>query len=515
MALPTEPPEIGTGVLLKGLPFTISTDEIKAFFKSLIIPTENIHIMNYDDGKGTGLAFVKLKDKDEMSHAMLMDKNHIGSRYVEVSLSDESEMWQLMLDVRHKVIPSELYKKASRLSDHRRKGWTEMEGDNGPIRNKLTTRFCYVVGIPAGCNYKGVRRFFGGCLIARNCVYLLRGQDGVFRGDAYIEFANEDECLKGLMMDGKDLMGSQISVLPCSEREVNEMGGRSQYDERQDYHREDYDSRKRGRGGRERTPPTIKRRKEAYVEKYGGHEGGYGDYLQDDTSFDSHNGSKHSFSGSQYSRSVSERSGYSSRHGDPYYSTSSGPQHQHQQQQDPYGSYRRIQHTETGLHTTGSRGREGYGSSGAYSQAMSRHGSNMGRERDEDRSRGRGYATSRPESGYDTGASSSHSRGGSGYLEDYSAQTLSSRSAPEELPIRDQRVVRMEGLPYDISVPHLLQFFQGYNLSYESVRIQCRDDGSPSGKAFVTFPSEKLARRAAYDLNKRYVGGRYVELFLV
>ena len=73
----------------------------------------------------------------------------------------------------------------------------------------------------------------------------------------------------------------------------------------------------------------------------------------------------------------------------------------------------------------------------------------------------------------------------------------------------------MEGLPYEATIGDILDFFRNYNLTYENVRIQCRDDGSPSGKAFVTFLDADTAKLAARQLNKGYIGGRYVELKLV
>jgi hypothetical protein len=81
--------------------------------------------------------------------------------------------------------------------------------------------------------------------------------------------------------------------------------------------------------------------------------------------------------------------------------------------------------------------------------------------------------------------------------------------------VSERRVVRVEGLPYHVTIPQILEFFHGYDVGYDAVRIQCRDDGSPSGKAFITFPSERHALLASQQLNKRYIGDRYVELYLV
>ena len=87
------------GVILKGLPFNVSRDEIKTFFKTLSLDDENIHLIKFRDGQQTGVGFVKLKD-EEMEHALLMDKNHIGKRYVEVISSDETELHHLQLKAR-------------------------------------------------------------------------------------------------------------------------------------------------------------------------------------------------------------------------------------------------------------------------------------------------------------------------------------------------------------------------------------------------------------------------------
>ena len=518
------PPSIGRGVMLKGLPFSITRGEIKSFFKSLVIPDDSIRLLTYDDGKGSGLAFVRLDSEEEIRHAVLMDKNHIGSRYVEVAPSDESEMWELVADVRMKVIPSELYKKATRISGSRRAfKATDVEAsearirDRSPIRNKLLTRFCYVTGVPEGSNYKGVRQFFAGCLIGRNCVHLMRKPNGIFTGEAYVEFSNEDECLKGLVMDGKQLQGSVLNVYPCSEVEVNDMTARLQYEDQRD----EFGGDRPPRAGRQRarTPPTVKRRKEAYEEKYL-----YG-REQEEALFEQSRGggfdrqSVTSY-GSPYSRGVAlDRGGYSSLQlsDSTRLAASTLPQ-------EPY-EFRRVQHSDFTGHSPSSLAGDGYGGTG-YSPEVGERGRERGRERGNGGGerwgeRSGGYGTPRLAT-YETAQVPMQTRSG-GYADDMrlaplppiSSSPHSSSFGPEPGYGRERKSVRMEGLAYDASVGHILQFFTGYNLAYESVRIQCRDDGSPSGKAFVTFPSEKTARSAVYELNKKYLGGRYVELILV
>jgi len=482
------------GVLLKGLPFSATEEEVQKFFKSIEIPDENIRLIKFRDGKGSGLGFVKLRDEEEIERALLMDKNHIGSRYVEVVPSDESELYYLALQARSGVVsPSDLYKMSSS-NRHR------SVRDRSPIVKRLDTQFAYIFGIPQGNNYKEVRKFFKGCAIAKNGVHLIRGSGREFRGDAYIEFLSHRECEKGLKMDGKMLDGSVIRVDPCTQEEVDEALSLG------------VDRRRGGRERGERTPSPVRRRMEVYTATYGGevesedHFRHFMSHREPDPLFfpqDLYSFSRH-VEHSDYPRSTS-------------YHHTSGPY-------AGVGGYPHLQ-TERPYSTPAASG--GYGRNGAYG---SRSGGYDSRGAGYD-SRGGGYSGRGPvqdshsstygghTSGYDIGEDSRKgydTRTTSSYPEDMRMLLApTAQSSSLGAPTRERKVVRMEGLPYTISIQDILTFFRMYGLEYECVRIQCRDDGSPSGKAFVTFPSEKAALLAIHEMNNKYLGGRMVELFLV
>ena len=483
------------GVLLKGLPFTATEEEVQTFFKSIVIPDENIRLIKFRDGKGSGLGFVKLRDDEEIERALLMDKNHIGSRYVEVVPSDESELHYLALQARSGVVsPSDLYKMSSS-NRHR------SIRDRSPIVKRLDTQFAYIFGIPQGNNYKEVRKFFKGCAIAKNGVHLIRGSGREFRGDAYIEFLSHRECEKGLKMDGKLLAGAVIRVDPCTQEEVEEAVSLG------------VDRRRGGRERGERTPSPVRRRMEVYTATYGGevesedHFRHFMSQHEPDPLFfpqDLYPFSRH-VEHSDYPRSTS------------YHHTSS-----------PYagvGGYPPLL-TERPYSTPAGGG---YGRNGGYG---GRSGGYDGRSAGFD-SRGGGYSTRGSaqdvlSSAYGGHVASydSHSIGEDSH-KGFDSRTTSypedmrmllaptPQSSTLEAPLRERKVIRMEGLPYTVSIQDILTFFRMYGLEYECVRIQCRDDGSPSGKAFVTFPSDKAALLAIHEMNNKYLGGRMVELFLV
>ena len=490
---------IDRGVLLKGIPFEAKINDIVMFFKSVAIDKDNIHIIKSMDGSSTGLAFVRMDDEEEIKRALLMDRNHMGSRYIEVRMSDESELYYLMLRARAGMTRNELY----RISGH---------GDQKyPVYKELDTKFAYIAGVPQGSQYKEIRNFFAGRLIGRGKIWLLReGSSGQFRGDGYIEFANPDECLMALKNSGSMMGNSVIRVEPCEMEEAEEFsegnlghgaGGRD-VDYRQSrggYDTGSWDSAVgRGRRDREvnnrssgdryvsrshrRTPSPARRRREMYTATYGNNtllrEDLFGEPILDGAGpYDPHihpNGSSHYGSGSNHS----------GQYGGSFGTGGSALNHHHPSDSGST-SYR-----------SGGQGIDSYMSSVYGGHAT------VARQPEKK------YSPLFPDSLSQAGTSRPlmSLMGGSG---------SGSGSVGGVGGSSERRVVRVEGLPYHVNVPQILEFFRGYDVGYDQVRIQCRDDGSPSGKAFISFPSERHARLASEQLNKRYIGDRYVELFLV
>ena len=473
-----EEPVIAKGVLLKGLPFQTTCDDIVIFFKSLVVPHENIRMIRFMNGESTGLAYVKLQDEEEIERALLMDRNHMGSRYIEVRVSDESELYYLLLRARAGTSRNELYK----ISGHSGK-----QG-NYPIYKHLDTKFVYISGIPQGSQYKEIRNFFAGRLIGRGRIWLLREENsGQFRGDGYVEFANSEECLLALQNSGKGINGSVVEVEPCEMEEAEEFSegnlGRGARDMDYRQSRMAYGGSWGGRGRQDRdvgnhssseryvsrshrrTPSPARRRREVYTATYGNNtilrEDLYGEPGPDGgIPYDPlhPNGS---FSSSPYPSSSSHPPQYSSN-------LSSGGDVGHHLTDSSF-----CRNTAPNIDNFLGSAYGGHATVGCQPDK---------------------YSSMYPESG--TRPLMSLTSGGGG-------------------TVTERRVVRVEGLPYLVTVPQILDFFSGYELSYDHVRIQCRDDGSPSGKAFITFPSERYARMATQQLNKRYIGDRYVELFLV
>ena len=438
------------GVLCRGLPYQADVEDVVQFFKSLDIPERNIEMMVCSDGLGAGVCYIALRDEEEIKRAMLMDRNHIGSRYIDVMRAD---------DHRVELVRAALASGASRNEVHRLSAGehcrsfpehtVHVSRDRSPIRpgprtTNSRTRCCYFRGLPDGSLYKDVRLFFKGVLIPKNSIHLLRDSSNRFRGDGYIEFASSEELKKALKYDGERLDGAAIRVDPCSEEEMVDMMG---FTER-----------------RGRSPQTSH---EIYSQGYGGYGGGYG----------GHGG-----------REGGYRSRESSSHGGYY--------------------------NEPRMYNDDHGGGGGGGGWSSYGEEKSRFGS-----------------------GYNRYSRSSHSYGHHSYED---RKPLEMRSRPMDPPSRsyheqrrydapspmvsypqssgapqERKVLRVHGLSDSASAADVMAFFRDYGVQYEDVRLQCHDNGRPNGKGFVTFPTERLAQTAYRTLNRQYIRGNSVELFIV
>ena len=472
-------------MLLRGLPYDCSTDDIMQFFNAISLHKNSVEMVHMFNGRFSGIAHVKLRSRDDVKLALLMDQNHIGDRYIDVMEISEDKLEQIRDASISGIARTELHRMCNsdapvgsgrpplpppRSIDRGRRmsgrGGRYSSGREGYSRDRsrsppppsfkpmhVRTRFAYVRGFPPDTLYKGVRQFFDGCLIGKSCVHLFRGENDRFRGDGYIEFGNSDELKKALRRSGGLYKGiHRITIEPCSETEVSDMKP----------YMMDATRPVAGSGRRER--PESDRFEDS---DFGGYrhsprEGDYGGYR------DEHRGNgrgrESRYMEGEYHH---DRWAREYRHTDHFLSS-----------EPPMG--RRSQFS----------GRGGGGSGERVREAR--------REFDHDHFP---YMSS----------SSSSSRGGGHYSS--SGSSLPSSSTPSSS--RERKTLRVEGLSSSATITDIVGFFRNYGVEYEFVRIQCYDDGTPNGRAFVTFPSERIALAALHDMNKRLLKNTYVDLSLV
>lgn len=425
------------GVLLRGLPFEADQDDIKQFFGSLSISHSDVEMIFTLDEKFSGLSFVRMHNSEDVKIALLMDRNHMGGRYIDVMTITDEKLDQIKKAACNGLGRRELHRMCG---DSRPPTSHRRERDGGsrhvdrpfarhrsrsPVRDSSVDRFAYFNGFPSEVLYKGVRNFFGDCSIGKGCVHLFHGDNGRFRGDGYVEFTDSSQLKKALKKDGMLFRGRRIDVEACSKDEV--------YDNLR------FMMDKVGHGGAGATSPDPGYRRQGEREiRYGERS------LSSRESIERSSGNYRRYSGGGYRSRSSDINGGDVDDG--------GRRHEH--------SYR------------------GYDHDRDYHRSVDHHGE--------------GY-----------GDHHHHHGGGSG------GGRMSARNGGEG------KTLRMHGIPTSTRISDIVSFFKNYGVEYEDVRIQCHEDGSPNGRAFVTFPSERISSAAYHDMNRRMMKSAYIELFPV
>ena len=79
-------------IKLRGLPWSATANEIREFFRGLSLREEDIHLAPSKDGKASGIGFAIFHSDEDARKAMFRNGKYIGNRYVELALSSMSEM---------------------------------------------------------------------------------------------------------------------------------------------------------------------------------------------------------------------------------------------------------------------------------------------------------------------------------------------------------------------------------------------------------------------------------------
>ncbi|XP_020486365.2 RNA-binding protein 12 isoform X1 [Labrus bergylta] len=75
-------------------------------------------------------------------------------------------------------------------------------------------------------------------------------------------------------------------------------------------------------------------------------------------------------------------------------------------------------------------------------------------------------------------------------------------------------IVKLQNMPFTVTVDEIMDFFYGYQVLPGSVCLQFSEKGLPTGEAMVAFQNHEEASAAVMDLNDRPIGARKVKISL-
>jgi len=192
-------------VRMRGLPFSATEDEIEEFLLKADVKAKRVHIIREAGvGRPSGIAFVEVSDDGDATKALTLDRENMGSRYIEMYKSSQGE---LKGSVQGFGLSAPMSMMGGLMPG--------MQGGMGGGNNCIRMR-----GLPWKATEQDIIMFFREVDVTP--VRIHRKAEG---GEAYAEFA-DSQALTKAMTRNKGFIGHRyIELFPVSYSEVAQTVG--------------------------------------------------------------------------------------------------------------------------------------------------------------------------------------------------------------------------------------------------------------------------------------------------
>ncbi|XP_040290731.1 LOW QUALITY PROTEIN: RNA-binding protein 12 [Bufo bufo] len=199
------PHEHGFCIYLKGLPYEAENKHVVDFFKKLDIIEDSIYIAYGPGGKATGEGFLEFRNENDFKTALNRHKQYMGNRFIQVHPVTKSQMIEKIDSIRKKMQSFNYvdHKDLSLEMEHRPRLW-------GHLSN-----------LPYNISRKDVFHFFNleGVAVEENSVHVLIDNNGQGLGQALVKFRSEDDARKSERLNRKKLNGRDAFLRVVSNEE--------------------------------------------------------------------------------------------------------------------------------------------------------------------------------------------------------------------------------------------------------------------------------------------------------
>nr|XP_004555700.2 G-rich sequence factor 1 [Maylandia zebra] len=186
-------------VLLRGLPFTCTEDDIVHFFSGLEIMANGITMVTDSRGRKSGVAYVQFTSQEAADEALQRDREIIGSRYIEVFPSRRDEIHSTWRK-RTSPFPSQ-----SRPQSVDRRSAPENRSPASPPpslhlqSSTVPLHYIHVRGLPFQASGEDIVKFF--CPLAVCKILIECGPDGRPSGEADVYFHCHRDAVAAMSKD--------------------------------------------------------------------------------------------------------------------------------------------------------------------------------------------------------------------------------------------------------------------------------------------------------------------------
>ncbi|NXC59564.1 GRSF1 factor, partial [Aleadryas rufinucha] len=206
-------------VLLRGLPFTCTKEDIADFFAGLKI-TDIAFI--YRGDRRTGEAFVQFAAPEMVATALLRHREYMGNRYIEVYVSRKHQMQKHMAYSKQVMAYSKVRREYESISEER--GWKDTGDSDAEGEMKLPSKegtessrnvlesentsspaqhYVHVKGFPSQASAQDIINFFAPLRPTR--ILVEYNSHGDATGEADVHFKSHEDAVAAMAKEGSQM----------------------------------------------------------------------------------------------------------------------------------------------------------------------------------------------------------------------------------------------------------------------------------------------------------------------
>ncbi|XP_021464754.1 RNA-binding protein 12 [Oncorhynchus mykiss] len=447
-------------VYLKGLPYEAVNKQICEFFKNLDIVEDSIYIAYGPTGRATGEGFVEFKNEMDYKVALGCHMQYMGSRFIQVHPISKNAMFEKIGSIRQRM----------------------QGGDkkNNSESVKSPRNCAHISNIPYNVSKKDVRLFLDGISVFDESLKVLVDSSGNGLGQAVMQFRAEEDALNAERLHRQKLNGRDAFVHLITFEQMKEI---------------------------ERNPPPQVKRGQ---KPQGNTQGQAHSHVQAQNPVQGHpfagmTGDEFNFlrntvgnlGNGPFTPFTVPGNGLAGPPPPPL-AASLGDVALSIPPPMVAGHLPGAVLEPPGFRPGSNNGPPGFGPEGLRGMPPFDNGPRKSRGLNHNnRGGGHGQSGGCPQSAF--GPGSDPLRG----------QSTGGPGNP-----RGPTIVKIQNMPFTVTVDEILDFFYGYQVLPGSVCLQFSEKGLPTGEAMVAFESHKEATSAVMDLNDRPIGARKVKITL-
>lgn len=185
-------------IKLRGLPWGVTPADVVAFLKPIQIPEGGIHLMNGNNGRPSGIAYVELKSEEDKKMAVAKDKQSIGGRYIDVFPCSQTEL-------------------QARLAGGLERGSASI----GSMVTGSDSHFIKLRGLPYSVQEHEIAAFFQPLPVV--AVQVAYNQNGQPSGFGFVQFRTVEDANVALTRSNQVLGSRYVEIFRCTRADMEQV----------------------------------------------------------------------------------------------------------------------------------------------------------------------------------------------------------------------------------------------------------------------------------------------------